>query len=941
MIKYFKYLALLLLYTVIYTPVFTFAQNSDSISGKLTLDHSVYETWKRLDKQKISDSGDILSYEINPQKGDGMLYILNTKLNKKDSISRGYELIFSPKEDFAIFKIKSPLDSVRQAKLQKKKPEEMPKDILGIKLFKSSDKEFQLDSIIKIENFKTFTVPDEKKSIVILTTEPTKDEKDKSKKEGKEKIITTSNLTVYNPESNTILFEEQNVNEYAVTKTGEKIGYIKLTNNEDKNIISEVYIYDTEKRKTHKIFESKGKASKLAIDDNGLQTAFLHARDTSGIKRYSLYYSSSPVQKAAKIADTNTYFLPENWEISDNGKLDFSDEGRKLYFGTAPKSYDVPKDSLPEDEIFKVDIWNWQDIRLQSQQTKELEKDRKKTYSALYRTDDKVFYQLEDSLIEKINFIKGGDADFALGTVTKPYLKSLSWESPIHNDFYLINLKTGEKKLILEKIHYDAEMSPGVNYVLYYDAKDSSINTYSIQEDKHFKLNSSLDVLFCEEEYDVPNAVPPYGFAGWTENDEYVLIYDRYDIWKFDPANRTPAVNITKNGRETKTIYRYAKLNKDSLYIPSNQDILLNFRNEITFKEGFKKINLSSNNIPITLIEADNSFSTPVKAKNADKIIWNKSSYREFPDLWISNLNFENSEKITNTNPQIDKYLWGNIEPVYWKDSSGTDYKGLLLKPENFDSNKRYPMIVYFYEKYSDKLHTHYIPNPSRSVINFPLYNSNGYVIFIPDITYKSGYPGQSAYNAIMSGTKAIVEKGFIDENNIGLQGQSWGGYQVAYLVGKTNYFKAAMSGAPVANMTSAYGQIRGESGLVRAFQYEQTQSRIGGTLWDKFDLYIENSPLFYADKIETPLLIMSNDNDGAVPHQQGLEYFNALRRLDKKAWLLNYNGDAHNLTKWPNRVDLSIRMKQFFDHYLKGEPMPEWMEKGIPAMEKGIKKGY
>jgi dipeptidyl aminopeptidase/acylaminoacyl peptidase len=939
MIMYLR-LYIVLILTLILTSL-TYSQNTDSVTSKIILDHSVYETWNRLEKQKISDYGNLISFEINPQKGDGKLYIINTKTNKTDTINRGYDLIFSPNEDFALFKIKSPLDTIRQAKLLKKKSEDMPKDVLGIKIFKTLDKEFNLDSVIQIENFKNFSVPEEKYSIVIFTTEPNKNEKEKSKKDGNEKIITTANLKIYNPEKNIVVFEEQDINEYVITKKGDKIGYIKLTTNENKNLISEVYIYDIGKKKSNKIFESKGKATKLAIDDKGIQAAFLHAKDTSGIKRYSLYYSQNPLQKASKIADSNTYFLPDGWEISENGKLDFSDNGKKLYFGTAPKIYDAPKDSLPEDEIFKVDIWNWQDLRLQSQQIKELEKDRKKTYSAVYRTDDRIFYQLEDSVIDKINFIKGEDAEYALGTVTKPYLKSLSWESPIFNDFYLINLKTGEKKLVVEKIHYEAEMSPGANYIFYYDAKDSSINTYSIQEDKHYKLNSSLNILFCEEEYDVPNAVPPYGFAGWTENDEYVLIYDRYDIWKFEPSSRIPPVNITKNGRGTKTIYRYAKINKDSLYIPADRDFLLSFRNEITNKEGFKKINLRNDNAPATLIELDNSFSTPVKSKNSDKIIWNKSSYREFPDLWVSDFNFENPEKITNTNPQAEKYLWGTIEPVNWKDSAGTEYKGLLLKPEDFDSTKKYPMIVYFYEKYSDKIHTHYIPNPSRSVINFPLYNSNGYVIFIPDITYKLGYPGESAYNAIMSGTYAMVEKGFIDEKNIGLQGQSWGGYQVAYLVGRTNYFKAAMSGAPVANMTSAYGQIRGESGLVRAFQYEQTQSRIGGTLWDKFDLYIENSPLFQVNKIETPLLIMSNDNDGAVPHQQGLEFFNALRRLDKKAWLLNYNGDAHNLTKWPNRVDLSIRMKQFFDHYLKGEPMPEWMEKGIPAVEKGIKKGY
>jgi len=284
--------------------------------------------------------------------------------------------------------------------------------------------------------------------------------------------------------------------------------------------------------------------------------------------------------------------------------------------------------------------------------------------------------------------------------------------------------------------------------------------------------------------------------------------------------------------------------------------------------------------------------------------------------------------------------LWGTAELVKWKGPNNEDMRGILYKPENFNPENKYPMIVYFYEKYTDRINYYYPVAPSRSVINFPLYNSNGYVIFLPDISYDIGYPGESALKYVMSGTAYVISLGFIDENNVGLQGQSWGGYQVAYIVTQTNFYKCAMAGAPVANMTSAYGGIRLESGIVRSHQYEDTQSRIGVTLWDSLSLYIKNSPLFLADKISTPLLLMANDADGAVPWQQGIEFFNALRRLDKKVWMLTYNDDQHNLTKWPNRVDLSIRMKQFFDHYLKGEPMPKWMSEGIPAINKEIDKG-
>jgi dipeptidyl aminopeptidase/acylaminoacyl peptidase len=262
--------------------------------------------------------------------------------------------------------------------------------------------------------------------------------------------------------------------------------------------------------------------------------------------------------------------------------------------------------------------------------------------------------------------------------------------------------------------------------------------------------------------------------------------------------------------------------------------------------------------------------------------------------------------------------------------------RGLLYKPENFDSTRKYPMIIYYYERYSERLYSHFVPSPSRSTVNFPYYNSNGYLVFVPDIAYTTGQPGQDAYNSVMSGTLELMKRPYVDEKNIGLQGQSWGGYQTAWLVTRTGLFKAAMAGAPVSNMTSAYGGIRYESGRVREFQYEHTQSRIGGNLWEKRELYIDNSPLFFADRITTPLLIMSNDNDGAVPHTQGIEFFTALRRLGKPAWMLVYNGEEHNLTKRPNRMDLSLRMSQFFDHYLKGEPMPLWMKEGVPAVKKG-----
>ena len=213
--------------------------------------------------------------------------------------------------------------------------------------------------------------------------------------------------------------------------------------------------------------------------------------------------------------------------------------------------------------------------------------------------------------------------------------------------------------------------------------------------------------------------------------------------------------------------------------------------------------------------------------------------------------------------------------------------------------------------------------------------------MFVPDIHYTDGYPGKSAEEYINSGMRNISERPYVDASKLAIQGQSWGGYQVAHLITRTDMYAAAWAGAPVVNMTSAYGGIRWDSGMNRQFQYEQTQSRIGKTLWEDLDLYLENSPLFHLDKVHTPVAIMHNDKDGAVPWYQGIEMFTALRRLSKPAWLLNYNGDAHNLMRRENRKDIQRRQAQFFDHFLKGKPAAPWIESGVPAINKGIDWGF
>ncbi|MDD4486943.1 MAG: prolyl oligopeptidase family serine peptidase, partial [Proteiniphilum sp.] len=387
--------------------------------------------------------------------------------------------------------------------------------------------------------------------------------------------------------------------------------------------------------------------------------------------------------------------------------------------------------------------------------------------------------------------------------------------------------------------------------------------------------------------------------------------------------------------------FRYINTDREKRFIEKEEQLLLSVFDNKSKERGYYTLSQKGRDPLKRRVMEGFTFSSLIKAKERDLYLFEKSNFHTPPDLHMTGNLWKSSEKLTGINPQKEEYNWGTAELFSWTSYAGDTLQGILYKPEDFDPAKRYPVMIYFYEQHSDDLYRWFTPAPSRSVINIPFFVSRGYLVFTPDIRYGVGQPGMDAYNAVVSGAEALAKNRWVDSKRMAIQGQSWGGYQVAYLVTKTNMFRAAGAGAPVSNMTSAYGGIRWSSGRSRQFQYEQTQSRIGVAMLDSLQLYIDNSPLFFADKVETPLLLMHNDKDGAVPWYQGIEYFMMLRRLGKPAWMLQYNNEEHNLTQRRNSKDLSIRLQQFFDHYLKGDPAPVWMTRGVPAREKGKTWGY
>ncbi|WP_421918759.1 alpha/beta hydrolase family protein [Marinifilum sp.] len=916
--------------------------NLSANAQKIPLKHSDYDNWKNLKNQQISANGEWISYEVNPQKGDGFLYLYQVKTKTLDSIARGYEAEFSPASKVLTFKIKAQYDTLRQAKLNKVDKKDLPKDSIGIWNLKSK-------RILKVAKLKSFQMPEEKGEWMAYHLEMPKEKKGSLakdslkakpsiKKGSKRKDKIKKGKLVIKNFVNDNEFEFDNVTDYALARNGNAVSFIQSVGDSIQTAL--VKIFHGKSEKVNQVFEKEGKADKATISANGDQISFIFSADTTKNKCFELYYGDVN-SNSKRIVDTLSQQIQDNWTVSENGDIYFSRNGENLFFGVAPKPEKEVKDTLLDEEKYHLDVWNWKDPLLQPQQKVQAEKEMKRSWLAVYHTKEGKLLQLANQQMRRVDLYDHGNMKWALGSSALPYQQLISWDG-WYKDYYLVNAKTGKKELVLKKKNSEVGISPAQKYMIWYETQDSIWYSYQIETKKIRALTKKIKANFYNETHDTPNDPKPYGVVGWTKDDKRVIIQDRYDFWMIDPAGIKPAVNLTNAyGRRKHIRFDYLKLDDEERFVDLKKPVLLGAFHELNKKSGIYLLQEEDN--PKEVLFEDARFYEPIKAKSANQLLFKRSTFVDFPNLYTSNLSLTNQVQVSDANPQQKSFNWGSVDLVDWISGDGEKLQGLLYKPEDFDPKKKYPMLVYFYERTSDALHAYHTPQPNRSIINPSYCVSNGYLIFMPDITYhKVGYPGESAYSSVVTGTLAMMNRyDFIDKENIALQGQSWGGYQIAYLITRTDLFKCAMAGAPVSNMTSAYGGIRWESGMSRMFQYERTQSRIGGTLWNSTLQYIENSPVFFAPKIKTPLLMMHNDNDGAVPWYQGIELFVAMRRLQKPCWMLTYNKEAHNLKKRPNRMDLSIRTMQFFDYYLKGEPAPLWMTDGIPALKKGKMDGY
>jgi dipeptidyl aminopeptidase/acylaminoacyl peptidase len=933
-----------LLLVVLILPVHAQRKQTSSSIVKKPLTHAAYDEWKSITYKELTNDGKYAAYTLNPEAADGKLILMDLSKNTSDEVPRAENIKQSWDSRYSFMLIKPQKDLVKELRREKKKKEDMPKDTLGIYSWANK-------KLVKIPHVKSYKIPEKTGGWIAYQLEAiTETEKEKTNGNGHEnsdkakpsrKIsdengypLVLSNLD--NGQQMTFGF----VKDYTFAKNG--AGLLFHTTGDNGELQPGIYWYDLNEEKLLSIFEAnrKHKFKYLSIDESGSKVAFIADLDTTKalVREPKLYYWDKSQTAASILADKSTAEIPEKWLVSENFNPYFSKDGSKLFFGTNPVPI-VKDTALLAEEIVNVEVWHWQDDYIYPEQNVRADRDRKRSYLAVMHLENRKLVQLGNEKMSDINVGNEGNSKYALGKDDRAYRISRTWDTGGGHDLYLVNVADGSSKMIESGVQGYSRLSPSAQYAYWFSNPDTAWFAHHIASGKTLKLTSGMTILFADEENDVPDYPSSYGLAGWTKDDARVLIYDKYDIWSFDPQGKDDPINLTKDGRATKHTYRYVNLDREKQFIDQDEVMLLTAFDEKSKSSGYVRYSLKDRKLN-PLVMSAHRYGGIQKANDADLYLYTRENFQEFPDLYVADLNFSKPKKISEANPQQKEYIWGTAELVYWNSLDNIPLEGILYKPENFDPNKKYPMVVVYYERFSNTIHQHHKPEPIRSLVHRTMYVSNDYLIFVPDVVYSTGYPGESAFNCIIPGVTNLISQGFVDKDRVGIQGHSWSGYQTAYILTRTNMFRAAEAGAIVANMTSAYGGIRWESGRARMFQYEKAQSRLGVSLWDNPLPYIENSPLFFANKIETPILLLHNDADGAVPWYQGIEMYLAMRRLNKPTWMLNYNGEPHWPVKRENRIDFQTRMMQFFDYYLKDAAMPRWMERGVPAIEKGIYQG-
>lgn len=908
--------------------------------------------WKSIRSSVLSNDGQWFAYMVSPNEGDSEVIIRETKAEKEFNFSVGEAsrssrgISFSEDSKWFAFTIYPKRSEAENLKKQKKK---LYNKVGLVNLSSGKKTEF--------EKVKSFSFSGENPAWLALHKYPSESqEKEKEKWSG-------SDLILYELASSKQL-NIGNVSEFAFDKKGRWLIWIIDAQEKGGNGLQ---LRNMSTGAVESLDSDKAVYTKLTWTEKGDGLAVLKGKEDENFedKLYSVIgfknFAAKSLQKAVYEPKEDKDF-PDGMTISPNSTPVWTDDFGGILFGihevkkkekkekeekgkeekvasekekekkeTPEKKKEEPAkpppEKEPEPELPGLVIWHWLDERLQSMQQVQESRDKNFSYLSIYRIKEKKFVRLAD---EKLRQVTAAPKHlWAIGFDNRDYELIGNLEGRRYQDIYVVDLKTGERKLALKKSRWYSGPSPDGSHFLFYD--DGHYYTYDMASGNTFNITKDIPASFINEEDDHNVVKPPIRPFGWVKDGVSVLLYDNWDAWNV-PVHGGKGVNLTLNGKEEGIRYRSRfRLDPDEKGIDLAKPLYIGTYGEWTKKSGIALVDKGRPGAKMLLW--DDALFSLSKAKNADIYLYTKQTHEDYPDYYVTNNSLQKGQKITETYPQQKEFLWsdGSLLLEY----EGTDNKKLqavLFLPANYEKGKSYPTVVYIYEKLSQWRHRYF--TPSANGFNKSVYTSRGYAVLMPDIVYKLNDPGMSSVWCVLPAIEAAIATGVVDKNRVGIHGHSWGGYQTSFLITQSNIFRAAVAGAPLTNMISMYSSIYWNSGSANQPIFESSQGRFFGGYWDNLEAYARNSPVYYAQNVKTPLLLLHNDKDGAVDWNQGIEYFNTLRRLKQPVVMLQYKGENHGLRKPANQKDYTVRMREFFDHHLMGKPAPKWLQEGVPHLK-------
>jgi dipeptidyl aminopeptidase/acylaminoacyl peptidase len=685
----------------------------------------------------------------------------------------------------------------------------------------------------------------------------------------------------------------------------------------DKNGDQELSYIEFPEVKRRYISHYKG-ISEVLISDDGSKAVFdeVNISSNSTSKRVWIY---SFANKKPRLLIDNKHLANDSFLLESLDRI--STDG-KWIFGQAKK---ITQKMNESDS--KIDIWKYSDVKLLSQ-TKKTGGDR--TYLFRINAINGAFEVIEKEF-EHSTFLNDGDR--FIGIIKREGdMSEEHWNPQARAVNYIFSVATGDRTPIpIDPIG----LSPNQKYIIGFSEPTKGLKLFDTSKRiaiditagiiKNFKYQGNLALEDREQ----------CAFAGWF--NENVLIYDNYDIWEVDPKNPKNPINLTAGqGRQTNMSFRFAFAPESSIYNPKDMELL----NAFDYQEkrnGFYSLKVSKLgskpaelimrdwflNVKGLLLPADKE---PMKAR--DKNLWMlKIEMRNKSANYFLTPDFKNFKFISDEHSE-DNYLWYKADLVNFKTANGELAQAIMYKPEDFDSTKRYPVLLNYYEKFSNNLNRFRRPELTSDAINIPWFVARGYIVCTPDIIYKSGEPGLSCVSALEGLASKLSSFPYIDSCKIGIQGHSFGGYETIFTVTHSDRFAAAMASCGYSDLIYDVLSVKPGSGInFSAWRSEKGQGRMGCSLWGNPEIYLENSPVLYANRVRTPMLMMNNDRDGIIDFSQGLEFFIALRQLGKPVWLINYKGEDHGLNNPLYKINFTQKLEEYFGYYLKGAPMPDWMK--------------